>query len=87
VIKKTGTRRGRVNHSEGRRQAYYTCAYWKDAETLGEAQEAKLALLCRKANVQPDMKVCDLGCRWGCVAKYAAEKYGVEVAGLTVSKA
>jgi cyclopropane fatty-acyl-phospholipid synthase-like methyltransferase len=42
-----GTRRARVNHSEGRRLAY-TCAYWKDAETLGEAQEAKLDLVCRK---------------------------------------
>jgi cyclopropane fatty-acyl-phospholipid synthase-like methyltransferase len=42
-----GTRWARVNRSEGRRLAY-TCAYWKDAETLGEAQEAKLDLVCRK---------------------------------------
>ncbi|MEA3277285.1 MAG: cyclopropane fatty acyl phospholipid synthase [Pseudomonadota bacterium] len=70
----------------GRRLAY-TCAYWKDAETLDEAQEAKLDLVCRKANLQPGMKVLELGCGWGCFAQYAAEKYGVEVTGLTVSKA
>jgi cyclopropane-fatty-acyl-phospholipid synthase len=33
------------------------------------------------------MKVLDLGCRWACFAKYAAEKYGVEVTGLTVAQA
>jgi cyclopropane-fatty-acyl-phospholipid synthase len=38
-----------------------------------------------KVNVPPGMKVFDLGCGWGCSAKYAAEKYGVEINGLTVS--
>ena len=69
------------------RRLAYTCAYWKDAETLDAAQEAKLDLVCRKANLQPGMKVLDLGCGWGCFAKYAAEKYGVEATGLTVSRA
>ncbi len=69
------------------RRLAYTCAYWRDAETLDAAQEAKLDLVCSKANLQPGMKVLDLGCGWGCLAKYAAEKYGVEVTGLTVSKA
>jgi len=69
------------------RRLAYTCAYWKDAETLDAAQEAKLDLVCRKANLQPGMKVLDLGCGWGCFAKYAAEKYGVEATGFTVSKA
>lgn len=65
----------------------YSCAYWKDAETLDAAQEAKLDLVCRKANLRPGMKVLDLGCGWGCFVKYAAEKYGVEATGLTVSRA
>ena len=69
------------------RRLAYTCAYWKDAETLDAAQEAKLDLVCRKANLEPGMKVLDLGCGWGCFAKYAAEKYGVEATGFTVSKA
>lgn len=69
------------------RRLAYTCGYWKDAETLDQAQEAKLDLVCRKANLEPGMKVLDLGCGWGCFAKYAAEKYGVEATGFTVSKA
>ncbi|MFO7848630.1 MAG: cyclopropane fatty acyl phospholipid synthase [Spirochaetia bacterium] len=64
----------------------YTCGYWKNAKTLDEAQEAKLDLVCRKVGLEPGMKVLDLGCGWGSFAQYAAEKYGAEVTGLTVSK-
>jgi cyclopropane-fatty-acyl-phospholipid synthase len=64
----------------------YTCAYWKDASTLDEAQEAKLELICKKINLQPGMTVLELGCGWGSFAKYAAENYGVSVLGVTVSK-
>ncbi len=64
----------------------YSCAYWKDAKDLDEAQEAKLELICRKLGLKPGDKVLDIGCGWGSFAKYAAEKYGVEVVGITVSK-
>jgi cyclopropane-fatty-acyl-phospholipid synthase len=64
----------------------YTCAYWKNASTLDEAQEAKLELVCQKIGLKPGMKVLELGCGWGSFAKYAAEKFGVEVLGVTVSK-
>ncbi len=64
----------------------YSCAYWKDAQTLDEAQENKLELICKKLYLEPGMRVLDIGCGWGAFGKYAAEKYGVEVVGLTVSK-
>jgi cyclopropane-fatty-acyl-phospholipid synthase len=64
----------------------YTCGYWADAETLDDAQEAKLELVCRKIGLEPGMRVLELGCGWGCFAKYAAETYGAEVLGVTVSK-
>ncbi|MFP4178455.1 MAG: cyclopropane fatty acyl phospholipid synthase [Spirochaetaceae bacterium] len=64
----------------------YTCAYWKDAETLDDAQEAKLDLVCRKIGLEPGMEVLDLGCGWGSFAEYAADKYGAHVTGLTVSR-
>lgn len=64
----------------------YTCGYWKDAENLDEAQEAKLDLVCRKLGFKPGMKVLDIGCGWGSFAKFAAEKYKVEVVGITISK-
>lgn len=65
----------------------YTCAYWKGADTLNEAQEAKLDLTCRKLLLKPGMRVLDIGCGWGSLAKFAAERYGVSVVGVTVSGA
>lgn len=64
----------------------YTCGYWKTATNLDDAQEAKLDLVCRKIGAHPGMRILELGCGWGSFAKYAAEKYGVEVLGVTVSK-
>jgi len=64
----------------------YTCGYWKEAKNLDEAQEAKLDLICRKLQLEPGMKVLDLGCGWGSFAKFASEKYDVQVTGYTVSK-
>ncbi|GBE36384.1 cyclopropane-fatty-acyl-phospholipid synthase [bacterium BMS3Bbin07] len=68
------------------RRMVYTCAYWKDAKTLDDAQEHKLDLVCRKTGLKPGMKILDIGCGWGSFAKYAAEKYEVEVTGVTVSR-
>jgi cyclopropane-fatty-acyl-phospholipid synthase len=64
----------------------YSCAYWKNANTLDNAQEAKLDLVCRKLNLKPGMTVLDIGCGWGGTARFAAERYGVDVTGVTVSE-
>ncbi len=64
----------------------YTCGYWKDAKNLDEAQEAKLDLVCRKIGLKTGDRILDIGCGWGSFAKYAAEKYGASVVGITISK-
>jgi cyclopropane-fatty-acyl-phospholipid synthase len=64
----------------------YTCGYWKNAQTLEEAQLAKLELSCQKLLLKPGMRLLDIGCGWGGMAKYAAEKHDVEVVGVTISK-
>jgi cyclopropane-fatty-acyl-phospholipid synthase len=64
----------------------YTCAYWKNSDNLDDAQEAKLDLICRKIGLEPGMTVLEYGCGFGAFAKFAAEKYGVRVTGMTVSK-
>ena len=67
------------------RRLIYSCAYWKDAAGLDEAQEAKLDLVCRKLGLRRGMRVLDVGCGWGGTAQFAAERYGVSVVGVTVS--
>lgn len=64
----------------------YSCGYWKRAATLEEAQLDKMELICQKLMLQPGMKLLDIGCGWGGLAKYAAERYGVEVVGITLSQ-
>lgn len=64
----------------------YTCGYWRDADTLDAAQEAKLDLVCRKIGLERGMSVLELGCGWGTFARFAAQRYGARVHGVTVSK-
>ena len=67
------------------RSMTYTCGYWANANDLDAAQEAKLDILCRKLELQPGMRVLDIGCGWGNFAFHAASRYGVHVTGITVS--
>ena len=68
------------------RRLTYTCGYWKNAENLDAAQEAKLDLVCRKIGLKPGQSMLDIGSGWGSFIGYAAEKYGVNAIGITVSK-
>lgn len=63
----------------------YSCAYWKDAETLEQAQQAKLRMICEKLQLKPGMTLLDIGCGWGGLAQFAAQEYGVSVQGVTIS--
>ena len=64
----------------------YSCGYWRDAQTLDAAQEAKLDLICRKLQLRPGLRLLDVGCGWGELLKFAAERYGVAGVGITVSQ-
>ena len=68
------------------RRMVYSCGYWRHADTLDDAQEAKLDLVCRKLGLVPGMHVLDIGCGWGEALKFAAQKYGVSGVGVTISR-
>ena len=57
----------------------YSCAYWKNASNLDQAQEAKLDLICQKLYLKPGIRILDIGCGWGSFAKYAAEKHKLKL--------
>jgi cyclopropane-fatty-acyl-phospholipid synthase len=63
----------------------YSCAYFKDTKKLGSAQEKKLDLICRKLMLSSEDKVLDIGCGYGGFARYAAERYGCRVTGISPS--
>jgi cyclopropane-fatty-acyl-phospholipid synthase len=66
----------------------YTCAYFrKPDDSLDLAQEQKLDHICRKLRLRPGMKLLDIGCGWGGLILHAAQKYGVQATGVTLSQA
>ncbi len=67
------------------RRMIYSCGYWAAAGNLDEAQDAKLDLICRKLDLQPGMRLLDVGCGWGGLVCYAARRHGVSAVGITVS--
>jgi cyclopropane-fatty-acyl-phospholipid synthase len=64
----------------------YSCGYFRHADDLDAAQDAKLDLVCRKLGLQTGMRVLDIGCGWGEGLKFAAERYGIRGVGVTVSR-
>lgn len=64
----------------------YSCGYWAHAEDLDQAQRDKLDMICRKLELQPGERLLDIGCGWGGLASHAAENYGVQVLGVTISR-
>ncbi len=69
------------------RQMVYSCAYFSTPdESLDVAQERKLDYICRKLRLHPGERLLDIGCGWGGLIMYAAQHYGVETLGITLSQ-
>lgn len=65
----------------------YSCAYFATPDDdLDTAQERKLEYICRKLRLQPGERLLDIGCGWGGLVIYAAQHYGVEALGITLSQ-
>ena len=65
----------------------YSCAYFKsEADSLDQAQAQKLDHICRKLMLKPDEEFLDIGCGWGGLIFWAAQKYGVQATGITLSR-
>ncbi|MFB7298591.1 class I SAM-dependent methyltransferase [Streptomyces rubiginosohelvolus] len=66
----------------------YSCGYWtSDAPDYGpaDAQRDKLELICRKLGLRPGARLLDIGCGWGSLTLYAAERHGVRVTAVTLA--
>lgn len=63
----------------------YSCAFFRQGDDLAGAQRRKLDMICQRLQLRPGLRLLDIGCGWGGLAKYAAEHYGCSVVGLTIS--
>jgi cyclopropane-fatty-acyl-phospholipid synthase len=65
----------------------YSCAYFhREDDTLDVAQAQKLDHICRKLRLSPGERFLDIGCGWGGLLFWAAERYGVDATGITLSR-
>jgi len=65
----------------------YSCAYFRhDGDSLEAAQLQKLDHICRKLRLEPGERFLDIGCGWGALLFHAAERYGVDATGITLSQ-
>jgi len=69
------------------RRMVYSCAYFRTGEeSIDVAQEQKLDHICRKLMLKPGERFLDIGCGWGALVMHAAERYGVQATGITLSQ-
>jgi cyclopropane-fatty-acyl-phospholipid synthase len=64
----------------------YSCALFADGDDLAGAQLRKLDWICERLRLRPGLRLLDIGCGWGGLARYAAQNYGCEVVGVTISR-
>ncbi|WP_435125672.1 class I SAM-dependent methyltransferase [Actinacidiphila sp. bgisy144] len=66
----------------------YSCGYWTRQDpdfTAADAQRAKLELICRKLDLRPGARLLDIGCGWGSLTLYAAERHRAKVTAVTLA--
>jgi len=70
----------------GERMVYTSAFFQNPGQTLEQAQDNKLDLICQKLQVKPGDKFLDIGCGWGTLARHAARVHGADATGVTLSK-
>ncbi len=70
------------------KEMVYTCAYYAPDfhDDIDKAQFDKLDMICRKLRLKPGARHLDIGCGWGALICHAAQHYGVEAVGVTLSE-
>jgi cyclopropane-fatty-acyl-phospholipid synthase len=64
----------------------YSCALFTEGDDLASAQLRKLDWICERLRLRPDLRLLDIGCGWGGLARHAARHYGCHVVGITISQ-
>ena len=64
----------------------YSCALFVEGDDLASAQLRKLDWICERLRLRPGLRLLDIGCGWGGLARYAATNYGCHVVGITISR-
>src|SRR5437660_10866486 len=64
----------------------YSCALFAGGDDLASAQLGKLDWICERLRLRPGLRLLDIGCGWGGLARHAARHFGCQVVGITISQ-
>jgi len=70
----------------GPRMVYTSGFFTNVNQTVEQAQDQKMDLVCQKLMLKPGDKMLDIGCGWGTLAMHAAKHYGVDSTGVTLAE-
>jgi len=70
----------------GERMVYTSGFFQNSRETLEQAQDNKMTLVCKKLQLDPGHRMLDIGCGWGTLARHAAKHFGADATGVTISQ-
>jgi cyclopropane fatty-acyl-phospholipid synthase-like methyltransferase len=70
----------------GERMVYTSGFFQNGNETLEQAQDNKMDLVCRKLQLEAGHRMLDIGCGWGTLVSHAARYYGARTTGVTIAK-
>ena len=70
----------------GERMVYTSGFFENRGQSVEEAQDNKMNLVCRKLQLEKSERFLDIGCGWGTLARHAAVNYGVDATGVTIAE-
>jgi len=70
----------------GPRMVYTSGFFTDESQTVEQAQDQKLDLVCQKLMLERNDRLLDIGCGWGTLVLHAAKHYGVDATGVTLSE-
>jgi len=70
----------------GERMVYTSGFFESRADSLEQAQDNKMNLVCRKLQLEKGERLLDIGCGWGTLTRHAAVNFGADATGVTIAQ-
>ncbi len=70
----------------GERMVYTSGFFESRADSLEQAQDNKMNLVCRKLGLKKGERLLDIGCGWGTLTRHAAVHFGADATGVTIAE-
>jgi cyclopropane fatty-acyl-phospholipid synthase-like methyltransferase len=70
----------------GERMVYTSGFFESRSQSLEQAQDNKMNLVCKKLQLEAGERLLDIGCGWGTLTRHAAVHFGADATGVTIAE-